>query len=1025
MIDGLTNLVDSQMLNSSVDYYKARKMRMPSQPFGYPRIALIRRIALISLASSFLMLLQCHVLAAADPTAESSAVDFGKDVQPIFAKHCFECHGPKKQKSGFRLDLRSVALADGVAVVVGKANESPIIDYVTAAKGDESRMPPKGEGLSDAEVGILRKWIDAGADWPNELAGADSRLQHWAWQPVHEKHPFDSIDEFVLDKLKRNGLAMSPRADRETLIRRLSFDLHGLPPSPNDVKQFVDDDDPRAYEKLVDRLLASPHYGERFARHWLDIAHYADTHGFERDRRRDFAWRYRDYVIDSFNDDKPYDRFLQEQIAGDSMWPGSNEALIATGFLAAGPWDFVGQVEAKSGILKRAARSLDLDDMATQVITSTMAMTVNCARCHDHKIDPISQKEYYQIRAVFAGVKRADRTTTAGDKKQLEQTLAKLVREIAVLEPGTDLADVVGGGDGNGSGKRGGIGMGQGIDPRTGKPESKRMGFLANAKVNTFATSESRFIDGVVIPKGDGGKAEIPITSTGTTVTNIPFGDGRAWDIIRNGPVNSTHSAKIGGLDFGNGSNGLIGLHANAAITFDLQEFRQAMNAKQLRFTTQVGYFGQAKDNYFADARVFVDGEKVGEFMKLRRADGLRTIDILIPETKKFLTLMATDGGNAISMDQIGFGNPKLSAAGDELTVTQKERLASLRDQAKEVEATIAKLSVVKVFAVVPQAVGETKILSRGDAESPTGDSLAPGGFAALSMLNPEFGSTKTAESERRAALARWIADPKNPLTARVIVNRLWHWHFGEGIVNTPSDFGLGGDTPTHPELLDWLATQLLREKWSLKKIHRLIVTSESYRQQSRYRDDAMGIAKDANNRLLWRQNSRRIEAEAVRDSVLFVSGKLNRERGGPGFEDFKYQEAYAPIYTYVTADKPELWRRSIYRYIVRTTPDRFLTTLDCPDPANMTPKRLTTTTPLQSLTLFNNDFMLRQAKYFAERIESEENVKEQVANAFQLAFARSPSDAESQLAIRFIEAQGLFVFCRSLLNANEFVYVD
>jgi hypothetical protein len=294
-------------------------------------------------------------------------------------------------------------------------------------------------------------------------------------------------------------------------------------------------------------------------------------------------------------------------------------------------------------------------------------------------------------------------------------------------------------------------------------------------------------------------------------------------------------------------------------------------------------------------------------------------------------------------------------------------------------------------------------------------------------MLDPSLGTAGSSEGERRAALARWITHPDNPLTPRVIVNRLWHWHFGQGIVNTPSDFGYGGDRPTHPELLDWLALQLKEQGWSLKSLHRRILNSKTYQQQSRHAQDAVGISVDADNRLLWRQNPQRLEAEAIRDTVLQVSGKLNLERGGPGFEDFTYEEAYAPIYRYITADEAALWRRSIYRYIVRTTPDRFMSTLDCPDPANLTAKRLTTTTPLQSLALYNNDFMLRQARYFAERIENEagQNASEQVNHAFQRSFGRLPSEQEQRLAVSFVEQQGLFALCRSLLNSNEFVYVD
>jgi hypothetical protein len=294
-------------------------------------------------------------------------------------------------------------------------------------------------------------------------------------------------------------------------------------------------------------------------------------------------------------------------------------------------------------------------------------------------------------------------------------------------------------------------------------------------------------------------------------------------------------------------------------------------------------------------------------------------------------------------------------------------------------------------------------------------------------MLDPHLGTRESSPGERRAALAHWITDPTNPLAGRVIVNRMWQWHFGQGLVDTPSDFGFGGGRPSHPELLDWLAAELMRKRGSLKSLHRLIVTSAVYRQQSRFDDQAPGHAVDADNRLLWRQNPRRIEAEAIRDAVLMVSGKLNRERGGPGFEDFTYQDAYAPIYTYITADEPALWRRSIYRYIVRTTPNRFLTTLDCPDPANLTPQRLTTTTPLQSLALYNNDFMLRQARYFAARVEREagSDIEAQVQRAFQVALARDPTPREAELGQAFVQHNSLFALCRAVLNSNEFVYVD
>lgn len=981
---------------------------------------------------------------------QSRAIDFATEIRPLFERHCVECHGAERQKSGFRLDLRAAAMkggSDGPAIAPGRSAESPLIAHVSAPAGDELRMPPKGEGLSADEVALLARWIDAGAPWPDDFAGADERLSHWAWQPLSkageeilEKAPGHPVDVLLERRLAEAGLGFSPEAGRGTLLRRLSFDLHGLPPGAVDREPSAPDSSPSNADRindaewsaLVDSYLASTHFGERFARHWLDLAHYADTHGFERDKRRDHAWRYRDYVIDSFNEDKPYARFLCEQIAGDVLWPDDPEAVVATGFLAAGPWDFVGQVEAKSPVLRRSARALDLDDMVTQVMAATVGVTVNCARCHDHKLDPVSQEEYYRLWSVFAGVRRDDRVVSAGElaahesaKARLGAELDRLGREIARLEGrGVDLADLVGGGKGSGEGR-----PGQGIDPRSGEVASPKGGGLSEVVPNRYAPSPNPYIDGVFVPDGGEGGSPVPISSTGLVATGLPKTSGAAWDAIRNGPVAAQHSTVTGGIDFGGEGRSLLGLHANAGITFDLAVIRENAAAGEMRFSAKLAYFG-ADGGHRADAWIFLDGEKVFEARGLSREDGLREVDLPIPATVRFLTLVSTDGGDGYGHDQIGYGDPRLlphpdPGLGEAEAKAKAKKLHRLREERKAVQAQFGGLvEPAKVYAVVAEAsVPEVRLLRRGDPESPDGDALPPGSLALLPGLDPDLGGLASDEGRRRAALADWIVHPDNVLMRRVIVNRLWQWVFGQGIVATPSDFGLGGGRPSHPELLDWLAAEFERKGGSVKEILRLLLTSRAYRQDSRFSDLSPGVRIDAGNRLLWRQNSRRIEAEAVRDAVLAVSGRLTMERGGPGFEDFAYEEAYAPIYRYVTADEPALWRRSIYRYVVRTTPNRFMTTLDCPDPASLAPRRNVTTTPLQSLALYNNDFMLRQARYFAARLADEGG--DPVVRGYGLAFGRAPTPEEAELARDFVEREGLFAFCRALFNANEFVYVD
>ncbi|MES2793407.1 MAG: DUF1553 domain-containing protein [Planctomycetota bacterium] len=981
--------------------------------------------------------------------ADEKAVDFARDVVPLLQQHCVRCHHSENRKGEISLSTIS-DLRDNGHVVAGKPDESDLLTLVTSQGGKPPQMPKDGAPLSPQQVSVLRRWIALGAAWPesiviHELARAGK--DWWSLQPVakvavpsiplaaarvgNADWSLNPIDRFVLAQLLEKDLQPSSAADRRTLIRRVSFDLLGLPPTPDEVEAFVNDPNPRAYEKLVDDMLASPHYGERWTRHWLDIAHYADTHGFERDQRRDNAWRYRDWVVRALNNDMPYNAFLTDQMAGDVLRPDDPDAVLATGFLAAGPWDFVGQVETRSDVLRRAARADDLDDMVTQVITAACGVTINCARCHDHKLDPIPQRDYYSLWAVFAGVKRGERDVSAKEVRELEarkQTLRAEIQQVAAelakrRGPRIDLADIVGGGDGHMTGK-----PGEGIDPLTGKPQSALRGVLQNVQPNHFVRSTVRFVDGVVVPNAS--PEGTPISSTGLRIQNVPKTSAQVWDAVRFGPVNSQFSTKLDDVDFNADGHTLLSLHANAAITFDLEQLRQAGAPAEMKFTASAGYFGETP-NSGASFAVYVDGESRAQRERIGRTDGVIAVDVAIPSTARFLTLWATDGGNGIGHDQICFTDPSLSAAApavvDSANQAEIERLQLRRTELEQQLKAVPAPS--KVYGILSETPAPVKLLKRGDPEQPEAE-VAPAALSSVVGLSPELATSQTPEGERRRALASWVTSPVNPLTRRVVVNRLWHYHFGVGLVDTPSDLGYGGGKPSHPELLDWLATELLHQKWSLKSLHRLICTSQAYRQQSTVQPGPateQALKLDAGNRLLWRMNPRRLDAESVRDAVLTVSGKLNPQMFGPGYRDFDYQEEYAPIYRYITPDSPDLWRRSVYRFIVRTTTHQFLTTLDCPNAANLTPARNVTTTALQSLALLNNDFMLRQSGYFAARLQTDagDAPAKQVERAFFLTFGRTPSPEESQAAIALVQSRGLPQFCRMLLNANEFVYVD
>jgi mono/diheme cytochrome c family protein len=817
--------------------------------------------------------------------AQSQQVSFDRDILPIFASRCLSCHGEKKQNGGLRLDAKAFAMRGGQSgpvIVAGNAAGSRLYQRV-AAQDDDERMPPIGERLSAAETALIKAWIDAGAVWPESDGatgrrgdGANDPLRHWAWQPI--KRPAapnaktisnlksqirNPIDAFIAARLAQSGLQMSPEADRQTLIRRLSFDLLGLPPTPERLQQFVGDPDPQAYEKLVDEMLQSPRYGERWARHWLDVVHYGDTHGYDKDKPRPNAWPYRDYVIRALNEDKPYARFVEEQIAGDVLYPGTRDGIQALGFIAAGPWDFIGHAELpETKTDGKIARHLDRDDMVANTIGTFTSVTVHCAQCHNHKFDPISQEDYYSLQAVFAALDRADKKYFAGDPALTARfnQLDGRLREIA---------------------------------------ERKRVIERDAAK--------------------DAGEA----------VARLDAQIAQAAKQGSNAEVIAALKAKRAQL-------------VDAAMKPEVRSERNAINAELAQLKEKLAPFPEP-EVVFAGTVYY----GVGDF----RGTG-------------------ADGGK-------------------------------------------------------PRPI---YLLARGQVTQP-GREVGPGALSMLSFQPARFALPKdAAEGERRAALAHWITDSQNPLTWRSIVNRVWQYHFGAGLVTTPNDFGRNGAPPSHPELLDWLATEFRDNGGSLKKLHKLIVMSATYRQASTGNPAAEKI--DSGNTLLWRQNRRKLEAEAVRDAVLAVTGKLDLTMGGPGWQDFVVEHPeHSPHYEYGLADPDDAktWRRSIYRFIVRSQTQPWMTALDCADPSMRVDKRNESLSPLQALALLNNGFMIAQARHFAERLQTERpnDLARQIDRAHWLAFGRAPSADESEKFVAFAQRYGLPNLCRLLFNLNEFAFAD
>jgi hypothetical protein len=755
---------------------------------------------------------------------------FTREVQPLLQKKCLGCHGVDGKLSNLDLRSREAAIKGGThgpAILPGNSAKSRLYQLISGVR--TPIMPPNGK-LPAAEIATLKKWLDGGAPYG---VGAISTAQKQVWwsfkAPSSPKIPQlknaewvkNPIDAFVLDKLRENSLSPAPPAPRHILIRRAYLDLIGLPPTPQEVQAFENDKSPNAWVKVVDHLLESPHYGERWGRHWLDLVRYADSGGFEGDKDRPLAYRYRDYVIDSFNADKPYDEFIKEQIAGDEEKPGDREAVVATGYLAAGPQDIVMQNDKN--------RADELDDLVATTGATYLGLTIGCARCHDHKYDPIKQTDYYRISAIFAPTER---------------------REI-----------------------------------------------------------------------------EIPTTE-----------ERQAAD------------AK------------------NAEIEKELAPLRAQINPLKSRGTEAAKKAGQATPND----------------------------------------------------DQIAAALPEL----------ERKTFKQLSDAIKAVEAKRPQLP--KAYAVTDKGreFGKSFLLVRGDPAH-KGDEVKPGFICSLPGGTTEVGTSLVTATTtgRRKALAEWIANSQNPLTARVWMNRVWRQHFGRGIVNTPSNFGVNGELPSHPELLDWLAVKFQQGGWRLKPMHRLMLLSSTWQQSSAIREAAM--KQDPQNRWYWRMPVRRLEAEVIRDGILTMAGTINLEMHGP--------PVYPPVDPTLRADtfqginwpegedSPKTWRRSVYVKVKRSLLLPELDVFDCPEISAAVPQRNITTTPLQALMLLNDPLILRQAGMFADRLKKDagDNPAKQIERGYSLAFGRAPTAQEMTLSLQFLKTHPLADFCQAIINLNEFVYVQ
>lgn len=931
----------------------------------------------------------CGPMAAAD-----EPVDFVRQIAPVLEQHCIRCHSPGNSKG--ELSLATFGdLQKNEYVVPRDPAGSYLIELVTSQDGKPPAMPQEAKPLAAAEVELLRQWIRQGARWPadfvvREKSKADASW--WAWQPLNA--PAGTIDGLIRAKLAEQQLQLNPPADRRTLIRRATYDLLGLPPTPEEVEAFVNNPDSQAYEKLIDRLLASPHYGERWGRHWLDVVRFGESIGYERNVIVNDLWPFRDYVIRSINEDKPFDQFIREHIAGDVI-DGDNPAVaVGSAFLVAGPYDDVGNQDAAQAAQTRANT---LDEIIRATSEAFLGVTLGCSRCHDHKFDPVTQEDYYGLYATFSAVRHGSVSLATPEQQQeraaklqpLNQRKAELDKSLAahkatILSRAREkLADYE---------------TGWTRDPvdRTGTEDR-------------FEPVTAKFVR-LVCEAQDGnpnsatgfGIDEFEVWSSGDSPVNVALAShgGRASGQARS--IEDFPGAYGPQLAI-DGKTGARFLSTGTSLTIEL-----AQPAEIDRVV-----FSSARHETTPEHRKFTF---VAEYRLEVSTDGQQW-------------QVVASSGDRRPIPRAAFLNHRLLQL--ETTAEDRARGQLLAQQLTAVNREISQVpdlpSVWIGRRVKADAAGPFHVFVGGNPQK-KGDEVVP---ASLDVLNRSTGgglayrlAPDAPEAERRLAFADWLVHEENPLTPRVLANRLWHYHFGTGIVETPSDFGYMGGRPSHPQLLDFLALKLRENGWRIKAMHRLIMLSETYRQSSAYQEQAAGV--DGDSRLLWRFPPRRLSAEEVRDTMLMVAGQLDRKPGGPGFRLYHFMQDN--VCTYVPLDRhgPETWRRAVYHQNARASVVDLMTEFDQPDCTFSAPRRAETTTPLQALTMLNHSFTLDMSRALAGRLTEDagNDVAAQIDRACRLCYSRPATDEELATCRQLVERHGLAALCRVLLNTSEMIYV-